>query len=227
MPLPAGTSTVESLVLDQAATSQNGISDLVLACLSLKSLKLNFDQTIIRVSNKELTRIPLHHATTLEELDMRFDNNAMLGFDDDVFGDGMIFLADCYRHLTKLKTLGMGLEHLFEQDAWYSMMGKDIVTSRLPNSLEYLKLYCARIPAKYAENRQVMESGLPGIVALLEGTGPQGRLNKLKVIDAKMALFDDPGLEDISRIKTLARDRGVTFIFRDFNAPPDSDIEMS
>ncbi|KAM0414504.1 hypothetical protein ACHAPD_007760 [Fusarium lateritium] len=99
---------------------------------------------------------------------------------------------------------------------------------RLPESLEHLtifhpELHSARIQLEYMVeelsgdilNRFEFDrdQALVCMRTLLEETGPERRLKKLKTIDFSDGLLDDPMVEDIRRVKNLARERGVEFIF--------------
>ncbi|KAF4949277.1 hypothetical protein FSARC_13525 [Fusarium sarcochroum] len=209
MPWPTGTSTIESIDLPKMAVSTNGLSKMVRACRSLKALKLDvlYDLGEINFSRKAFAQIILHHATSLEELDITSDGYDLDGFDEQSLDEG-IALEDCYRRLTSLKTLGIDMVELFAVPRSEDTT-KMITTSRLPDCIRRLKLYCQCFNIRWERNCQKAPDLSESIATLVGETGPHGRLSNLKSITIYPFLTVALWTEDIYRTVALAKARGI------------------
>ncbi|OBS25164.1 hypothetical protein FPOA_05699 [Fusarium poae] len=225
MPFPERTSSLESIYMDEPKLSNSGIRSLLHACKNLKVFSMDASEIGTR-SSTMLVRSLVEHSSTLEEVRLFIQD----GEDDRQWipdsADGHD-LPECYRKLKKLKRVGIPMQHLYHRDDANTLTTAKLNLGRLPESLEHLvvfhqKLHFARVQMEYfleelsGEILETFESdrhqALVDMRRLLEETGPRGRLKNLKTVDFSDALLDDPMVDEIRKVKDLAKERGVEFI---------------
>ncbi|KAM0351155.1 hypothetical protein ACHAPU_002939 [Fusarium lateritium] len=211
MPIPTGTSSIESIVLRDTSLTNNGISTLLRACRSLTAFHIDFASVVYdeERDSQALARDLLHHASTIEKLEILVDDDSEVRFIDDALDDG-INLKDSYQHLKKLKSLTIPFTDLFDDIQADGDETKKFRIDRVPTSIEYLRLTSFWIVWNWDLHLNEAQELTMGIKTLLEETGQSGTLCNLKTLDLSDGLMDDPNLEDIAKAKSLARANGVT-----------------
>ncbi|KAF4442459.1 hypothetical protein F53441_11745 [Fusarium austroafricanum] len=213
MPIPTGSSPIESIRLEETLLSDGGLASLLLAPQYLRVLYVDFSQILegFERDTQLLARSLLKHASSLEELDLSLDEDLIEFYEFP--DDDRSMMEDFYRDLTRLKRLGIHMADLISKPGVEGASDSVAVTGRFPASLEYLKLYNDRMFSNWnIKNAGEKDVFFAGIVALLEETGSQGRLKNLKTLDCNQALVDDPGEEGVKKIKHVAERRGVTVL---------------
>ncbi|KAF9784196.1 hypothetical protein IL306_008022 [Fusarium sp. DS 682] len=213
IPLPEGTSSIESIILEEPTLSGNGIRGLLKVPKSLKAFKYELCSNVMyaRRRNTALASGIRGHAASLEKLDLSDSvstPNHALGL------GGEIYLRDCYRHLTNVKRLSIRLLDLYSE----VVGGEGALEYNphvLPDSIEHLKLYYKHLHCRWQSlpNNQILDS-MAAVVAVINAAGPQGRFKNLKTVDCSQAVFDDPKFEEIREMKELAQEQGVTLLLR-------------
>ncbi|KAF5002738.1 hypothetical protein FGRMN_135 [Fusarium graminum] len=211
MPVPTGTSSIESIVLRETNLTNNGVLALLRACRRLRVFHIDFAPVLYNEErdSQSLARGLLRHAATIEELVISVDGNSDVRFNEDV-RDGKINLKDCYQHMKKLKRLTIPLVDLFDTSQADGYKTKTLRIERVPASTEHLKLMSSRISWNWDLFLTEAQEYAIGIVMLLKETGPSGRLCNLKTLDLYEGLVDDPDFESIATAKFIARANGVT-----------------
>ncbi|QPC71241.1 hypothetical protein HYE68_001993 [Fusarium pseudograminearum] len=226
MPFPERTSSLESISLDYPTLSNAGFSNLLHACKNLKVLRLIFGYELTKWSSTKFARALGGHASSLEEVSLYSPDGLEITWipgsaDTDE-------LPECYRELKRLRRAGIPLGHLLQREDENDPTTTKSKPGRLPESLEHLKIFHqlelqslreqlesypeSFVGVDWSEFESDRHETLVGIQTILEETGPGGRLEKLKTIDSSDALWDDPMVEEIRRVKDLAKERGVELI---------------
>ncbi|KAM0244221.1 hypothetical protein ACHAP5_006434 [Fusarium lateritium] len=215
MPFPVGTSPIETVVCEESTSTSEGLSSLMRACTGLKSFHLDFSQVLIdnARSGKQLARDLLHHASTIEELVLPLDDECDLALREEPEDDS-ISLEESYKHLKKLKKFTVPMLDLFHGSQGGNGLNGKIITSLVPESVEYLKLMNSFICCNWKSRKEEAEQCAAGMVTLLEETGPNGRLCNLKTLDLSFGMVNDPNMEDIVQAKSLAEANGVLLILQ-------------
>ncbi|KAM0197275.1 hypothetical protein ACHAPI_005133 [Fusarium lateritium] len=215
MPFPAGTSPIETIVCEESTSTSEGLSSLMRACRSLRYFHLDFSQVLMdnTRSGKQLARDLLHHAPTIEELILPLDDTCDLALYEEPEDDG-ISLEESYKHLKKLKRFTIPMFDLFHLSQGGNGLNGEIITSLVPESVEYLKLLNSFICCDWKSRKEEAEQCAAGMVTLLEETGPNGRLRNLKTLDLSFGMLNDPNMEDIVKAKSLAEANGVMLILQ-------------
>ncbi|KAH7184629.1 uncharacterized protein B0J16DRAFT_397974 [Fusarium flagelliforme] len=185
-----------------------------------------------------LPRVLIEHASSLEELDLPLNQRSKAmgrsragAVEDAEPEDVLQFeqhhlrpnergvetdeLPECYRKLTKVKSLGMPI--LFH--TWSVLKSQYITTrltpSHLPESIEYLKLYGfgdwdlvegGWITWELEDLRQVLDDLM---IILAE---KNGRLSQLKVVDCTHLVFEQRHTDVVLAAKKFAEERGVKWV---------------
>jgi hypothetical protein len=219
MPFPVGTSPIETMVCEESTSTSAGLSSLMRACRDLRVFQLDFAEDLIdnTRSSKQLARDLLHHASTMEELILPLDDTCDLALQEEPYDDG-ISLEESYKHLKKLKRLTVPMLDLFYGSQGGNGLNGKIITSLVPESVEYLKLMNTSICCNWKSQKDQAQQSAAGMVTLLEETGPNGRLCKLRTLDLSFGMLNDPSMEDIVKAKSLAEANGVMLILQPF--PP-------
>ncbi|KAM0224240.1 hypothetical protein ACHAPA_004099 [Fusarium lateritium] len=215
MPFPVGTSPIETMVCEESTSTSEGLSSLMRACRGLKSFHLDFAQDLIdnSRSGKQLGRDLLHHASTIEELILPLDDTCDLALHEEPEDDA-ISLEESYKHLKKLKKFTVPMLDLFYGSQGGNGLNGKIITSLVPESVEYLKLMNSSICCNWKSRKEEAEQCAAGMVTLLEETGPNRRLRNLKTLDLSFGMLNDPDMEDIVKAKSLAEANGVMLILQ-------------
>ncbi|SPJ75961.1 uncharacterized protein FTOL_05692 [Fusarium torulosum] len=219
MPFPAGTSSIEMMMCEESTSTSDGLSSLMRACRGLRVFHLDFAEDLIdnTRSCKQLARDLLHHASTMEELILPLDDMCDLTLREEPSDDG-ISLEESYKHLKKLKRLTVPMLDLFYESQGGNGLNGKIITSLVPESVEYLKLMNTSICCNWKSQKDQAQQCAAGMVTLLEETGPDGRLCKLRTLDLSFGMLNDPDMKDIVKAKSLAEANGVMLILQPF--PP-------
>ncbi|XEV02469.1 hypothetical protein FSHL1_007756 [Fusarium sambucinum] len=224
MPFSERTSSLESIHMLEPKLSNSGIRSFLHVCKNLKVFNLECSEIGTR-SSTMLARSLVEHASTLEEVSLfiQDDDNSQWISDSDIDE-----LPECYRAFKRLKRAGIPMQHLLQREDEDDPTTAKFNPGRLPESLEHLTIYhqelhSARIQLEYAVEELSgdilkrfefdRDQALVCMRTLLEETGPERRLKKLKTIDFPDGLLDDAMVGDIRKVKDLARERGVEFIF--------------
>ncbi|KAF4469771.1 hypothetical protein FALBO_3325 [Fusarium albosuccineum] len=206
---PIGTSTVEELIIYEAEVTVDTLSTLVRACRRLTMLDLEL-ALLVHLEGPELrsnglAQVILHHAETLKVF--------RLGIEQDFFvqhpADGPIRLEDCFRQLGQLESLTVEPTFLYEHDSAESQVRDEMVVNRLPPSLKHLRFESDTVALDARTSTAKVDEWVTGFQGLIEECRPDGLLPNLRHFDLKDLLIDNPGVESIGRLKTMAEDRGV------------------
>ncbi|KAF5581126.1 hypothetical protein FPCIR_10301 [Fusarium pseudocircinatum] len=219
MPFPKGTSSIESITIKETTLTSEGLSDLLGSCSSLRSFYLHFSFDL--EENKRnwttLARSLVHHAASLQELDLCVDNCDVEWVGDTV-DDGAghskaIDFKDCYHQLTGLKILRVPLPQLSGHYLWSRLGSLEASPTMLPESIQHLRLLDINLWSNSLRiSGHEISPFLDFLVNLIRETGPQGPLRNLQTLDCTKALWDDPKRERIQEIKDLAAERGIDLL---------------
>ncbi|KAF4338419.1 hypothetical protein FBEOM_7688 [Fusarium beomiforme] len=222
MPLPKGTSSIESIILEETTLSSDGLKSLLSAPKALKTFKLELCSTAVYSETWEtaLANSLFHHAASLEELDLCSNLTYPFGTSPS---DDVMSLKDCYGHLTSLKRLSISLLDVFyfspdevnpgNQDLLYN-------PDLLPESIGHLKLCDSDLFCGCRDSRErdyhdcEISFYLMALGVITDAAGPQRRLRNLKVIDCSQSLRDDPKVEMIQEVKESAKKQDITLLLR-------------
>ncbi|KAF4959452.1 hypothetical protein FGADI_1673 [Fusarium gaditjirri] len=216
MPFPKGTSSIESITIEETTLSSDGLSDLLRSCTSLRHFYLHFSFDL-EENKRNWTTLAgslVHHASSLEELHLFVDNCNVEWVGDDTADDSTpVDFKNCYHHLTRLKSLSVPMPQLSGHDLWVYSAPPEASPVQLPESIQYLRLldvnlWCNTLRLSDHE----ISPFLDFLISLIREKGPQGRLRSLQTLDCLKALSDDPAREKIQEIKDLAAERGVNII---------------
>ncbi|RFN54942.1 hypothetical protein FIE12Z_789 [Fusarium flagelliforme] len=215
MPYPDRTSSIESVELDEPRFSTLGFSRFLQAFKTLKSLKVEADSDFLEYfeRSKAMGRSRAGAVEDAEPEDvLQFEQHHLRPNERGVETDE---LPECYRKLTKVKSLGMPI--LFH--TWSVLKSQYITTrltpSHLPESIEYLKLYGfgdwdlvegGWITWELEDLRQVLDDLM---IILAE---KNGRLSQLKVVDCTHLVFEQRHTDVVLAAKKFAEERGVKWV---------------
>ncbi|KIL93903.1 hypothetical protein FAVG1_02465 [Fusarium avenaceum] len=221
MPFPVGTSSIETMVCEESTSTSSGLSSLMRACQGLRVFHLDFSQVLIdnARSSKQLGDDLLHHASTIEELNLPLDDTCDLALHEEP-SDDRISLEESYKHLKKLKRFTVPMLDLFNGSQGSNGLNGKIIISLVPESVEYLKLMNSFICCNWQYRKDEAQQCAAGTLTLLEETGPNGRLCNLRTLDLSFGLLNDPDMEDIVKAKSLAEANGVILILQPFPPHP-------
>ncbi|KAG7406277.1 hypothetical protein Forpe1208_v013701 [Fusarium oxysporum f. sp. rapae] len=220
MPFPKGTSSIESITIEETTLSSDGLSDLLGSCSSLRHFYLHFSFDLDENERgwTTLARSLLHHAASLEELHLCVDNCHVEWVGDDAADDSKpVDFKDCYHLLTRLKALSVPMPHLSGYVVGAYSGSREASPVRLPESVQHLKL--SDINLFYNVRRlsdHEISPFLDFVLDLTRETGPKGRLRNLQTLDCSEALLDDPARAKIQEIKDLAEEHGVNVLIHSY-----------
>lgn len=220
MPFPKGTSSIESITIEETTLTSNGLSDLLGSCSSLRHfyLHFSFDLDENERSWTTLASSLLRHAESLEELHLSVDNCHVEWVGDDTADDSKpADFKDFYHHLTCLKVLAVPMPHLSGIDIAVRSEPREASPVRLPESIQHLKLLDVNLFANVLRlSDDEISPFLDFILHLIRETGPQGRLRNLQTLDCSEVLLDDPAKKKIQEIKDLAQERGIKVLLQSY-----------
>ncbi|KAH7224324.1 uncharacterized protein BKA55DRAFT_697163 [Fusarium redolens] len=214
MPLPAGTSSIESIILEETTLSDYGLQDLLESCKSLRAFHIDFSAVLDHdVRNSTILAASLvQHATTLNELEISVDNSDVAWIVNQTELPECV--EDCYRELTCLKRLSIPMSHLLQDSPTGSP--QEVIPEQLPASITHLKLCNSHLYCNWQSPHNKISLFLTCTLSLLMEAGPQRRLRNFQVLDCSEALLDDPEMEMIQEMKQLAEECGVTLLLRPY-----------
>ncbi|KAH7184631.1 uncharacterized protein B0J16DRAFT_340253 [Fusarium flagelliforme] len=232
MRYPKRTSPIESVVLATQHITMHGLRSVLGACKSLKVFRAEFAETGDESSTRPqhscslLARCLIDHASSLQELDLpmyKYDTDWIHNFDQ---------LPQCFHQkLTKLRKLSIPVSFNSIHEIHLSGYERTWITpSRLPPSIEHLKLYDSLRPilkeCKLGKSAFVTELGkaLGVVTSIVAKAGEKGRLSQLKYIDCAEVVRDDPTMKWVEELKQTAKDRGVQVLLGDYD--PLEDVIM-
>lgn len=207
LPFPVSTSPITELTI--VGCLRFGVPEFITACRALTKLNVRVDHGLDMYGfpdQKELAQAILKHKGSLEDLDLDISMPRFPSQDP--------VLEEAYSDMSRIWTLAVHIIDFFE-DAVEGCT--KIVLDRIPQGIQVLRPRAPRFIEGWvsSSNDPFLEPYLEGIIELLEETGPQGRLSKLRVLDLSEAFVDDPIMFDIKRIKQLATSRGVRLLLHD------------
>ncbi|KAF5551499.1 hypothetical protein FPHYL_9124 [Fusarium phyllophilum] len=219
MPFPKGTSSIESVTIKETTLSSDGLSVLLGSCSSLRYFYLHYSFDLEENTRNwtTLARSLVHHAASLEELDLCVDNCDVEWVGDTVDDGAGLFtpvdFKDCYHQLTSLKVLRVPMPQLSGHYLWKRLGSLEASPSRLPESLQRLRLLDINL---WSNARRISDHEinlfLDFVISLIKEKGPQGRLKNLQTLDCSKALWNDPKRERLQEIKDLVEERGVNIL---------------
>ncbi|KAL9564328.1 hypothetical protein ACKAV7_011519 [Fusarium commune] len=211
LPFPVSPSPITELTI--VGCLRSGVPDFITACRSLRKLNVCVDYGLGiygMPDQKELAEAVMKHKDSLEDLDL--DISIMN------FPNPDPVLEETYSQFSCIRSLAVHIADFFE-GAWSEGVDNciKVVLDRIPTDIQVLKPRSHRFIESWvsSSNDVFLEPYLEGIIELLEEAGPQGRFNKLRVLDLSEAFVDDPIMFDIKRVKQLARSKGVNVLLHD------------
>ncbi|RGP76298.1 hypothetical protein FLONG3_5344 [Fusarium longipes] len=220
LPISDASSTIEELILTKAGLASDGLETLLIGIKNLRKLKIQLShspQEDIPDREQIAETIKICQGT-LEEYDIQIESHRCLldpdsrNLDYDLLADEILLVEDIYQDFIHLRRISCPMTDLLCQVPDDTEHKLNIILSRLPGSIEYLKPRCPDMVNGWVSSEERAKPYTEAFVKLLNQAGSGQWFHNLKVLDLSETFVDDPDTVDIVRLKDIAKSRGVQLL---------------